>query len=272
MSNLYAFQRNHTLNLTADEFRVYIGILLLIGYMTPKYIRMFWEIKSDTHNQAVSNIMRRNRFHEIQQYLHLADNMNLPPNDKFGKLREYFHRLNKNFENNFTYTFSSHISVDETMVPYYGRHSTKQHIHGKPIRFDYKLWSAATRNGYLISCEPYQGAKSAPLPRQEEHGLGTAVILLMESRLPKELAPYNFYFDNFFTSLTLSNILREHGDGGTGTISDNRLAKCPVTEVKLLKKEVRDIWAALIVSMKMCIPCEWDFVGKNGGTRFLRLV
>lgn len=92
----------------------------------------------------------------------------------------------------------SDFFIDETMVPYHGRHSTKQHIHGKPIRFGYKLWSAATRNGYLISCEPYQGAKSAQLPHQEEYGLGAAVILLMESRLPVELAPYNFYFDNFF--------------------------------------------------------------------------
>lgn len=33
------------------------------------------------------------------------------------------------------------------------------------------------------------------------------------------------------------NIVGEHGNGATGTIRDNRLAKCPVTEAKLLKKE-----------------------------------
>ncbi|KAF2905792.1 hypothetical protein ILUMI_00387 [Ignelater luminosus] len=124
------------------------------------------------------------------------------------------------------------------MVWYYGRRSTKQHIQGKPIRFNYKLWPATTRNGYLISCEPYQRVKSAQSPYQE-YGLGTAVVLLMKSCLPVQLAPYNFYFHNLFNSLTLVNIVDEHGNGATGTIRNNRLAKCSVTEAKLLKTGAR---------------------------------
>ena len=30
-------------------------------------------------------------------------------------------------------------SVDETIVPYYSRHSCKQFIRGKPVRFGYKV-------------------------------------------------------------------------------------------------------------------------------------
>nr|XP_013189923.1 unnamed protein product [Amyelois transitella] len=81
-------------------------------------------------------------------------NDSTPPNDKFAKDREYFTKLNGNFVANFK---RAAISIDETIVPYFGRHGTKQHIHGKPIRFGYKLWSAATRHGYLVSCELYQG-------------------------------------------------------------------------------------------------------------------
>jgi hypothetical protein len=114
-----------------------------------------------------------------------------------------------------------------------------QHIHGKPIRFGYKLWSAATRNGYLITFEPYQGAKSAQLKYQEDVGLGAAVILEMESRLPKKLGPYNLYFDNFFTGLPLLTSLTERGCGGTGTIRENRLQKCPLTPSNTLKKKKR---------------------------------
>ncbi|XP_057666794.1 piggyBac transposable element-derived protein 2-like [Diorhabda carinulata] len=139
MSNLYALQRNHTLNVTCDEIRVYIAILLLTGYLTPKYMRMLWEVKSDTHNDLVASSIRRNRFFEIQQYLHLSDSTSLPPNDKFAKVREYFTKLNVNFTAHFKKAGSSHISIDETIVPYFGKHGTKQHIHGKPIRFGYKL-------------------------------------------------------------------------------------------------------------------------------------
>jgi hypothetical protein len=52
---------------------------------------------------------------------------------------------------------SGKFSIDETMIPYYGRHSTKQFIHGKPIRFGYKVWSLCTSDGCGIHFEPYCG-------------------------------------------------------------------------------------------------------------------
>lgn len=239
MSNLYALQRNHSLNVNVEEIRVYIAILLLTGYLTPKYMRMFWEVKSDTHNELVASSMRRNRFFEIQQYLHLCDSTSLPINDKFAKVREYFTKLNTLFTENFKRAGSSHISIDETIVPYFGRHGTKQHIHGKPIRFGYKLWSAATRQGYLVNCEPYQGASGPVLMMQSDLGLGAAVILELHSRLPRELGPYNLYFDNFFTGLPLLKYLREQNIGGTGTIRENRLENCNLPNSKDMKKEPR---------------------------------
>jgi len=130
MSNRYASQKNHSLNVSREEIKVYIAILLLTGYSTPKNIRMFWEIKLDVHNALVSSAMRRNRFLEIHQYLHTCDDLDLPENDKFTKLAHFFSLLNASFLNNFTTLFSQDISIDETMVPYYGRHSCKQHIHG----------------------------------------------------------------------------------------------------------------------------------------------
>ncbi|KAF6200171.1 hypothetical protein GE061_006472 [Apolygus lucorum] len=84
-SNTYVMQKNHHLNVTTDEIKTFIAILLLTGYLSPRYMRMFWETQSDTHNPLVSGSMRRNRFFEIQQYLHLSDNTSLPQNDRYGK-------------------------------------------------------------------------------------------------------------------------------------------------------------------------------------------
>lgn len=36
--------------------------------------------------------------------------------------------------------WAANLSVDEQMVLYFGRHSCKMYILGKPIRFGYKLW------------------------------------------------------------------------------------------------------------------------------------
>lgn len=202
-------------------------------------MRMFWEKKVDTYNDLVSSSIRRNRFFEIQQYLHLCDSNALPQNDKFAKVRKYFELLVANFTTNFDKASSSHISIDETIVPYYGRHSTKQHIHGKPLRFGYKIWSAATAQGYLVNCELYQGASGPSLKLQSEYGLGAAVILELHSRLPQEIGPFNLYFDNFFTGLPLLNYLHEHNIGGTGTIRENRLENCSLLNSKDMRKKPR---------------------------------
>lgn len=57
-----------------------------------------------SHNELVSSSMRRNRFFELQQYLHLCDSTSLPQNDKFAKVRKYFDMLIENFTANFEKT------------------------------------------------------------------------------------------------------------------------------------------------------------------------
>ncbi|KAK6994192.1 PiggyBac transposable element-derived protein 3 [Biomphalaria glabrata] len=96
------------------------------------------------------------------------------------------------------------------MVPYFGRHSAKQFIQNKPIRFGYKVWSLATPSGYVAQFDPDVGA-SATIDR---HELG--------------LEPYKLYFGNFFTTLALMDRLSEKGIGAIGTIRANRLKQCPL--------------------------------------------
>ncbi|GBP54944.1 PiggyBac transposable element-derived protein 3 [Eumeta japonica] len=200
--------RNYTLNVTCDKIRVYIAMLLLTEYLTPKYVRMSREVKSGMQDDLAAASIRRNRFFVIQQYVHLPDS-------------------------------SSHISIDETILPYFRRHGTKQHIHGKRIRFGYKLWSAAMRHGYLVNCEPYQGSSNPGLKMQSNLGLGVAVILEFHSRSPQELGPYNLYFDNFFNGLPVLKYLREQNVEGTGTGRGNRLKNCNLPNSMDMKKESR---------------------------------
>jgi DNA excision repair protein ERCC-6 len=43
----------------------------------------------------------------------------------------------------------TYFSIDDSMVPYFGRQECKQYIRGKPIQFGYKIWCGATRLGYI---------------------------------------------------------------------------------------------------------------------------
>ena len=65
------------------------------------------------------------------------------------------------------------------MVPYYGRHPVKQFIRGKPIRWGYKAWVAATRLDYVFSLdfhqEKYCGDKESEY--RSRFDLGGKVVL-----------------------------------------------------------------------------------------------
>jgi hypothetical protein len=52
-------------------------------------------------------------------------------------VRPIFDNINKRSSKYFS--TQGKYSVDEVMVPYFGRHSSKQFIRGKPIRYGFKV-------------------------------------------------------------------------------------------------------------------------------------
>lgn len=86
-----------------------------------------------------------------------------------------------------------HHSVDENMVPYFGRHGTKQFIRGKPIRYSFIFWCGGTNTGYLSWLEPYQRAGTLPA-KYNDKGLGYSAVSSYIDQLDPH--PYKLYFDN----------------------------------------------------------------------------
>ena len=74
-TNLYAVPHGKgNWNTLEDEIRTFIVVLLPSGYCKVPYRNLYWADAPDTHNEAVSCAMSRNRFREILSNLHLADN------------------------------------------------------------------------------------------------------------------------------------------------------------------------------------------------------
>ena len=86
--------------------------------------------------------------------LHFKDSLQIDLDDKYSKLRPLISSLPKKFMLHFVP--SQHISHDEAMVEYFGKHSCKQAIRNKPIRFGCKVWCQNNPSGYLVSFDPYQ--------------------------------------------------------------------------------------------------------------------
>lgn len=91
------------------------------------------------------------------------------------------------------------LTVDGSMLPYYGRPSSKQRIVGKPIRMGNKMWVLASSAGYVVQFKPYQGAKrnGTTTSSAASWGLGESVVLDLPGELPDETSCHIF-IDNFF--------------------------------------------------------------------------
>ena len=155
-SQRYAQQHNnHTFRVTHDEMLKFIGIHLFSGYHILPRQRLYWEKAEDVNVSLVSGSMSRHRFEEIKKYLHMANNNGLNMDDKFAKVRPLINLVNQNLKQ-FGF-FTRNLSADEQMLPYYGRHSGKQFMKNKPVKFGYKLWVLASSDGYPYHLIPYGG-------------------------------------------------------------------------------------------------------------------
>ena len=74
--------------------------------------------------------MSRSRFLEIKKYLHLANNENLS-NNKTAKVDPLYHKLLLNCQQ--FGIFYKKLSINESMMPYRGKHPIKQFIQNKPM-------------------------------------------------------------------------------------------------------------------------------------------
>lgn len=247
MSNLYSSQtKGKHLNLSIEELLTFYGILLTSGYSSLPRRHMYWSADSDLHIESIADSMRRNCFDEIMGSLHVVDNTKIT-NDPFFKVRPLFSELNTSYK---VMSFKEWLSVNENMVPYFGRHGCKQFIKSKPIRFGYKLWSLASSSGYMYHMEPYAGSHTL-LP---ETGLGQRPSVVLGLAEQAEVSQgCKFVHDNLFTSLSLLDEMTKRGYGSYGTLRENRLHDVPFTASKKFIKLPRGTSEILTQGEKLLV-------------------
>ncbi|XP_065646299.1 piggyBac transposable element-derived protein 2-like [Hydra vulgaris] len=231
-SKEYAAQKGHdNFDVDITSLKLFLSILLISGYAPLPRRPMYWETAGDVHNSMVSAAMSYNKFSSIMSNIHFANNNELDMTDRFAKVRSLIQFINAACLTNFQP--EQIISIDESMVPYYGKHSAKQYIHGKPIKFGYKMWVAATRLGYVINFYPYQGAGTT----DKDLGLGGLVVVNLTKDLPKRDGNFfHIVFDNLFTSPRLLRLLVDRGMAAMGTLRSNRTEGAPLKNIKAMDK------------------------------------
>lgn len=92
------------------------------------------------------------------------------------KLRPLIEKLNAKFVQ--WGIFHEKLSIDEAMVKYFGHHSLKQFIRGKPVRFGYKDWMLCSSTGYCYRFDTYCVAKEKQKNQKFDNmPLGPKIVL-----------------------------------------------------------------------------------------------
>ena len=218
-TNRYASQKNNNLfNLTMDNLNTFNAILMITGYHSLPRTRMFWEKEEDVGVPMIYDALSRNDFEMIKKFIHFADNDNLNVNiQQFG----FFH---------------THYSIDEQMIPYTGKNSSKQTIRIKSIRFGYKNFVLYSDDGYPYFIDPYCGKKYGG--GKESKNLSAHSVLDCVTEID-DWSDKEVYFDNWFSSHSLIKILNDRGIRVTGTIRADRLGKDLKPNKKDIKKQQR---------------------------------
>ena len=124
-SKNYAHQKGiFCTEINAENMKVFLAILILSGYNKVPKRRLYWSESPNTQNKLVIDSMRHDTFEQIMRCLHFNDNMAMD-GDRFFKVRPLFEHLNQANKDKEKVEF---YSIDEIMVPYYGRHGDKQYI------------------------------------------------------------------------------------------------------------------------------------------------
>ena len=163
---------------TLEELKVTIGVVVASGVVSQSRRRDYWSSYELKKNHLIAKSISRNKFEMIFSSLHFLLSTALPANDRYQKIRILLSKLNKRF---LQYAPSTNaFSIDEAMVPYYGRHGCKQRIKGKPIRFGFKLWCVATTLGYALCLQPYPCLAEKPNDSYDFESSGNVVYFFAD--------------------------------------------------------------------------------------------
>ena len=222
-------------SVTSDTVKCTTAVILMSGYIRYPQRSMYHEQQPDCGTPAVAEAIRRDTLDHVLACLHLAGmEDDIDKTDRWWKLRPLFTLINNTAKDFFPQP--KEMSVDEMMIRYFGRHSDKQFIRNKPVRFGYKMWAICASKGYIVHVEPYCGA-CTQLP-VFAMGQGPDVVAGLVTK-GGVTSGAQLFFDNLFTSLPLLQWLSQKGIGGTGTLRNNRVFSTPLPEAKKLEKKER---------------------------------
>ena len=125
------------------EMQALLRLQIFFGIHVLPETSLYWSDDPALGMPFVKNVMARNRFDKLNQYLYLNNNENFVPrrqpnHNKLFKVRPFLDAVVKNLREE--YRPKQNLSVDEDLVGFKGQLSMKQYLPMKPVKRGIKIW------------------------------------------------------------------------------------------------------------------------------------
>ncbi|CAH4031580.1 unnamed protein product [Pieris brassicae] len=168
----------------------------ILQNLSPKQ-RIAWRVETENWT--------RDRFFELRNNLHLVDNTKIPADckDVFLKVRPIYDAVrNRCLE----LPLEQELCVDEQIVPFTGKHVAKQYIKGKPCPWGLKILFF-----YVVMARLIFQTSAPELDSNIAKNIGYGASIVVLAKRIGEIQGHELYFNNYFSSYHLLQILKQKG-------------------------------------------------------------
>ncbi|KAL2086003.1 hypothetical protein ACEWY4_019323 [Coilia grayii] len=237
MTNMYAEQsavRGYK-HASVSEIEALVGLHMAMGVLGLPRVRMYWS--SRIYIGLFQDTLSRDRFFQLRTNLHVVNNNERPSDntDVFYKVRPLYDSIRKRC---LELQMEENLSIDEQIVPFRGKLSVLQYVKGKPEPWGVKVYFLCGKSGLAYDFLIYQGATTELSDQSKKIlGHGAAVVTHLCQRIQNP--NHKLFFDNFFTTYNVLEVLSGKNIQAAGTARVCRFANPPLKADKEMSKKGR---------------------------------
>ena len=227
--------------------KVFVAHLIVMGILKKNSLEQYWSRDSIPNMPFFGHYMSRNCFQNILWNLHISDPDETNPqkreanHDPLFLVRPMVDMMQRNFHTK--YRPGKELSLHESTCPFKGRVHFKCYNPKKPNRFHIKVFMVSEPStGYICGFEVYTGDASGQSQGnaqelQDASKPSCIVLGLLDSVQLLDMG-HHVYFDNYYNSPDLIDLLHKRKTHPCGTVRKNQKSlPLAVTQDKLEQGE-----------------------------------